>query len=102
MARSDHVGGTGRGGAHHAEHRHVVRFSTAAGEYDFVGTGVNQAGQLPPRRLQPLLGALAEMMDAGSVTIHLTETSHYCLQNFRRDGGGGVVVEIEALHYFSF
>ena len=90
-------GGTGRG-AHHAEHRQVVGFGAAAGEDDFVGVGVDQGGQLPPRRLQPLLGALAEMVDAGSVTIHLTETRHHRLQNFRSDGGGGVVVEIEVLH----
>ena len=67
-----------------------------------VRAGVDQRRDLPPRRFQPLLGGLAEMVDAGRVTIHLTETRHQRLQDFRRDGGGGVVVEIEVLHLYSF
>ena len=48
--------------------------------------GVDQRGDLPARRFQPLLRALAEMVDAGRVTIHLTETRHHRLQNFGSDG----------------
>ncbi len=54
--------------------------------------------KLPAGRFQPLFGGLAEMVDAGSVTIHLTETRRQRLQNLGSDGSGGVVVEIEALH----
>jgi hypothetical protein len=57
---------------------------------------------LPPRHLQPLLGGLSEMMDAGSVTIHLTETRHRGLQHFRRHRGRRVVIEVETLHFFLF
>ena len=64
--------------------------------------GVDQRGHLPARGFQPLLGALAEMVDAGRVTIHLTETRHHRLQNFRSDGCGGVVVEVEMLHLTPF
>jgi hypothetical protein len=32
----------------------------------------------------------------------LTETRHHRLQDFGSDRGGGVVVEIEVLHYHSF
>ena len=66
------------------------------------GAGVDQRRHLPPRRFQPLLGRLPEMVDAGRVTIHLTETRHHRLQNFRSDGRGGVVVEIEMLHLNPF
>jgi hypothetical protein len=38
------------------------------------------------------------MVDAGSVTIHLTERRHCGLQNFGSYRGGGVVVEIEMVH----
>ena len=44
------------------------------------------------------LARLPEMVDAGSVTIHLTETRHHGLQHFGSDGRGGVVVEVEMLH----
>ncbi len=56
---------------------------------------------LPPRRLQPLLGFLAEMVNAGSVTIHLTETRRHGLQHFGSQGSGGVVVEVNVLHLIS-
>ena len=48
--------------------------------------GVDQRGDLAARRFQTLLGALSEMVDAGRVTIHLTETRHHRLQNFGSDG----------------
>ena len=63
---------------------------------------MDQRGHLAARRFQPLLGALSEMVDAGRVTIHLTEARHHRLQNFRSDGRGGVVVEVEVLHLNSF
>jgi len=62
------------------------------------GRSVDQRGKLAARGFESLFGALAEMVDARRVTIHLTETRHHRLQNFRSDGRGGVVVEVEALH----
>jgi hypothetical protein len=32
----------------------------------------------------------------------LTETRHHCLQDLRRDWCGGIMVEIEVLHLYSF
>jgi hypothetical protein len=63
---------------------------------------MNQARDLPTRGFQLPLGSLAEIVDAGSVTIHLTETQRERLLNFGSDGGCGVVVEIKALHVISF
>ncbi len=78
----------GAGGrAHHAQHRHVVGLGAAAGEDHFGGARVDQRGQLPPRRFQPLLGGLPEMVDAGSVTIHLTETRHHASPELRERRG---------------
>ena len=82
----------------HAQHRHVVGLGAAAGEHDRGRRGVDQRRQLPPGGLHALLGSLPEMVDAGSVTIHLTETRHHGVQGLGRGGSGGVVVEIEMLH----
>jgi hypothetical protein len=92
----------GRAGGHAArttpKHRQVVGLGAAAGEDHFGRVGVDERRNLPAGGFQLLLGGLAEMVDAGSVTIHLTETRHQRLQNFGSDGSGGVVVEIEMLH----
>ena len=84
--------------ADHAHDGQVVGLRTAARENHFRGARVDQRRHLPAGGFQFLFGGLAEMMDAGSVTIHLTETRHRRLQNFGSDGGGSVVVEIEMLH----
>jgi hypothetical protein len=42
------------------------------------------------------------MVDAGRVTIHLSEARHRRLENFLIDGRGGVVIEVEMLHYTTF
>ena len=60
--------------------------------------GVDEGRYLAARGFQPLLRALSEMVDAGRVTIHLSETRHHRLENFRSDGCGGVVIEVEMLH----
>ena len=88
--------------AHDAENRQIIGLGAAAGEDDLGGLAWISDGDLPPRRFQPLLGGLAEMVDAGRVTIHLTETRHHGLQNLGSDGSGGVVVEVEVLHLHSF
>ena len=62
--------------------------------------GVDEGGHLAARRFQPLLRALSEMVDAGRVTIHLSEARHHRLENFRSDGSGGVVIEVEMLHLY--
>ncbi len=43
----------------------------------------DQRSHLPARGFQSLLGQLAEVVDAGSVTIHLTETQRHRFQRLR-------------------
>ena len=97
-AGDDVACGRRSGRATTSEDRQVVGFGAAAGEDDFARRRRDERGQLAARGFQALLGGLSEMVDAGRVTIHLTETRHHRLENFRSDGGGGVVVEIEMLH----
>ena len=89
-------------GARRAEDRQVVGLGAAAGEDDFGRVGVDQRRHLPARGFQPLLRPLSEMVNAGRVTIHLTEARHQRLQDFRRDWSGGVVIEVEMLHLILF
>jgi len=49
-----------------------------------------------------LLGALAEVVDARRVTIRLSQAGHQRLENFWRDWGCGVVIEVEMLHLVLF
>ena len=94
----DDVLAGGAVGARQAEYGEIIGFGAAAGEDDFGGGGVDEGGYLPARGFQALLRALSEMVDAGRVTIHLSEARHHRLENFRSDGCGGVVIEIEMLH----
>ena len=68
--------------------------------YRFAGTAV--VVERGADAFETLLGGLSEMMNAGSVTIHLTETRHHRLQNLRSDRCGGVVVEVKPLHVLSY
>ena len=85
-------------GARHAENGEVVGLRAAAGEDDLRRRRVDERGHLAARGFQPLLRRLSEMVDAGRVTIHLSEARHHRLENLRRDGSGGVVIEVEMLH----
>ena len=89
-------------GTHGSEQRQVIRLGAAAQKHNLPRLAADQRRGLPPGHLQPLLGGLSEMMDAGSVTIHLTETLRRGLQHFRRHRGCRVVIEVETLHFFSF
>ena len=88
------------GSARHSQYREVIRLRAAAGENQFRGGAADQAAHLPPGLLQPLFSRLPEMVDAGRVTIHLTETQHHGLQHCGGDRGSRVVVEVETLHCF--
>jgi hypothetical protein len=88
--------------AHGSEQRQVIRLGPAAHKHDLARLAADQGRDLPPRIFQPLLGGLSEMMDAGSVTIHLTETRHRGLQHFRRHRGCRIVIEVKTLHFFLF
>ena len=98
----DDVLARGGSGASHAEHGEVVGFGAAAGEDDLRRRRVDERGHLAARGFQPLLRRLSEMVDAGRVTIHLSEAGHGRLENLRIDGRGGVVIEVEMLHWNTF
>ena len=98
----DDVPGCGGRGARHAENGEIIGLGAAAGEDDLGGTGIDERGHLAARGLQALLGGLSEMVDAGRVTIHLSEARHRRLENFPIDGRGGVVIEVEMLHFTTF
>ena len=85
-----------------AKHGKIIRFGSATRENQFRGTGMDQGRKLAARRFQTLLGRLPEMMNAGRVTIRLTETRDHCLQHLGSYGGRGVMVEIRALHLEPF
>src|SRR5262245_36999561 len=88
--------------AYTAHPRHVVRPASTAFEHQLGCIGLDQRRHLPPRHLEALLRALAEMVDTRRVTIRLTKTRHHRVQNLRNDGSSGVVIEIEMLHLHPF
>ena len=90
------------GAAHGAEDRQIVSFRPAAGEDDLGRVGVDQGGYLAARGLQALLRRLSEVVNARRVTIRLTEASGQRVEDFGRDWGGGVVIEVKMLHLILF
>src|ERR1035437_5264587 len=98
----DDVLGRGGRGAGEAEDGEIVGLGAAAGEDDLGGTGIDERGHLAARGFQALLGGLSEMVDAGRVTIHLSEARHHRLEDLRIDRCGGVVIEVEVLHWNPF
>ena len=98
----DNVLVRGGRGARHAENGEIVGLGAAAGEDDLRRGGVDERGHLAARGFQALLGGLSEMVDAGRVTIHLSEARHHRLEDLRIDRCGGVVIEVEVLHLDPF
>jgi len=98
----DDVPARGGGGARHAENGEIVGLGAAAGEHDLRRAGVDHRGHLAAGGFQTLFRRLSEMVDAGRVTIHLSEAGHRRFQNFRIDRRGGVVIEVEMLHWKTF
>ena len=98
----DDVLASGIGGARQAEDGKIVGLGASAGKDNFGRGGVDERGHLPARGFQALFGALSEMVNAGRVTIHLSEARYHRLENFRCDGSGGVVIEVEMLHVKPF
>src|SRR4051812_1620497 len=92
----------GVGCARQTEYGKIVGLGAAASEDDFGRGSVDEGSHLAARGFQPLLRTLSEMVNAGRVTIHLSETRHHRLENFRSDGCGNVVIEVEMLHLYPF
>ncbi len=98
--RGDHVTGCiameARAGG---ENREVVGFSAAAGEDDLLGLGRAEKGRdLGARLVQEPASLLAVVMQAGGVAIDFAQHGKHGFHDLGRHWGGGVVIEVIALH----
>ena len=76
----------------------VVRLRAAAGEDDFLGTCAEERGDLLARGLDGGAGFLAKGVDGGGVAELGGEVGKHGVEHGRLDGGGGVEVEVDAVH----
>ena len=79
-----------------APDRKIVRLGPAAREHDFRHFGLQEVGHRRPGLVHDALGPLAEVVDARRIAEILLEDPRHDLDNGRVDGGGGVVIEIDA------
>lgn len=78
----------------------IVGFGAATGEENLLGSCANERGNLLARGLDGSTGILAERVDGGGVAEVGTEVGKHGVQDFGRNGGGGVVIEVDAVHRF--
>ncbi len=76
----------------------IVGFGAAAGEDDFLGAGADEGGDLFASCFHRRAGTLAGSVDGGSVCKFRGEIGKHSVEDFRLDGGGGVEIEIDAVH----
>ena len=76
----------------------IVGFGTAAGEDDFLGAGADECGDLFAGGFNGGAGALAGSVDRGGVGKVSREIRQHGVEDFRLDRGGGVEVEVDAVH----
>ena len=77
----------------------IVGFGTAAGEDYFLRASVEERSDLLARNLDGGARALAGCVDGGSVSKFGGEIGKHGVEDFRLDGGGGVVIEVDAWHW---
>src|SRR5579859_118778 len=82
----------------HAEDGVVVGFGAATSEDNFLGTSVEERGDLLPSRFNGGAGALSERVDGRGVAEFGGEKGEHGVEDGRVDGGGGVVIEIDPVH----
>ena len=88
-------------GVDKAENCQVVAFGAAAGKHDFRGAASQQSRHRLARALHRRPRLLSVMMDGRRVAKMLPEVSLHGLKDLGQDGGGGVIVEINAMHKLS-
>ncbi len=76
----------------------VVGFGATAGKDDFLGSGADQGGDLFAGRFDGGAGFLAGRVDRGSVGEFRGEIGQHGVKHSRLDGGGGVEIEVDAVH----
>src|SRR5215831_10584231 len=87
-----------RGSKDDAEDGVIVGFGAAAGEENLLGSSANELGNLLARGLDGSTGVLAEGVDGRGVAEFGREVGKHGFEDFRLDGGGGVVIEVDAVH----
>ena len=76
----------------------IIRFGAAAGEDNFLWASVEERGNLFAGGLDGGACALAEGVDGGGVAEVGGEIGEHGVEDGGVDGGGGVVVEVDAVH----
>src|SRR5271163_1981203 len=85
-------------GAADSEDGMVVGFGAAAGEDDFLGAGADEGGDLFAGGFDGGAGTLAGGVDGGGVGEFAREIGEHGVEDGGLDGGGGVVIEVDAVH----
>ena len=99
--RGDHVGTAAwghSGGADDSEDGVVVGLGAAAGEENLSRSGANQRGNLFAGGFDGSARPLAEGMDGRGIAKLRREIGKHGVEHFGLDGGGGVVIEVDAVH----
>ena len=73
----------------------IVALGGARGEDDIQRMRPDQPGYLLARGFDHALKLRAEFVSARWITLLGGEVGHHCVQNFGRDGRGGVVVQVD-------
>jgi hypothetical protein len=81
-----------------AEDGVIVGFRAAAGEDDFLGARSDQCSDGLASGFHRCAGPLSEGMDGSGIAELGRQIGQHGVEDFRLDGGGGVVVEVDALH----
>src|SRR5215831_10471734 len=82
-----------------ASHRHtlngkIVAFTSACGENDFVGRTADKISHTLAGRIHSLASRLTIPMTAGRITKVFRKIRRNCASDFRIDGSGPVVVQV--------
>src|SRR3990170_3869977 len=79
----------------------VIGFAAAGGEYDAVGAGAYQRGDLGSGLLYSIAGAVAPGVQAGRVAEYVFEVREHGLQCLWQDGGSRSMVQVYFPHSLS-
>lgn len=88
----------GAGGEQAAEGG-IDGFGAAGGEGEFSWGGTDESGDLIFGVVDGLTAELAEAMGAGRISIEMGEIGEHGVESFGSEGGGGVIVEVDGVHW---
>ena len=99
LAGDDVLGGT-RCIANDTENGVIVGFGASAGEDDFLRSRAEERGDLFAGCFHGSAGTLAGRVDRCSVPEVPREIGDHSVEHLRFNGSGGVVIEVDARHWF--